>query len=173
MKKRLALSFLVLLVLAMTFSPAQAAEKTPAQVLDGFYKWYFKNVPAIDPVKGPEHKPFTYRDNFSQAKDFFQPDLYRMLSMAFTKGPSDGDWIDFDPFINAQMGARGYKMGKSALKGNRATVTVSILPGRGSTWKDIPVELTKSGGTWRISNYLYDKDFDLYRFLKKMKYFKE
>lgn len=148
------IALIAILVFLAGFTIARAAEKekTPSSVVREFYQWYFKNQ---------EH----YRDKISQQKNNFEPELYENLADALKKGPPDKNWLDFEPFVNAQWSAKSYKITKENVQGNKALVDVNIQLGRGKS--ALQVLLKKSQAGWKIANFIYNKDFNLADILKK------
>ncbi|MGV8125360.1 MAG: hypothetical protein AB2L14_36910 [Candidatus Xenobiia bacterium LiM19] len=164
MHRNILVLFLALILVAGTLSASQAADKTPAQVVDSCYAWYFKNSPVAG-VKGQDAVKNNFRKTFSQVKELFQPDLYSMLSIAFAKvnamgrNDNDIDLIDAQPFNPTQIYLSKYSIGNAAIKGDKATVPVTLTAVRtltavsGMTVVRI-VELTKKDGIWRISDFI-------------------
>ncbi|MHC9538890.1 MAG: hypothetical protein AB9903_05170 [Vulcanimicrobiota bacterium] len=151
---------LSLILMAGTISAVRAAEKTPAQVVDACYAWYFKNSPVAG-EKGQDTGKNDFRKTFPQVKELFQPDLYSMLSIVFAKvnamksaKDNDIDLIDAQPFNPTQVLLKKYSIGKAEIEGEKATVPVTLTLERGK--KVIKnVELTKKDGVWRISDFFW------------------
>ncbi|MDQ7821427.1 MAG: DUF3828 domain-containing protein [Candidatus Eremiobacteraeota bacterium] len=151
---------LCLILIAGALSAVQAAEKTPEQVVDACYAWYFKNSPVAD-GKGQDAGKNDFRKTFSQVKELFQPDLYSMLSIVFAKvnamkswKDNDMDLIDAQPFNPTQVLLKKYAIGNAEIKGVKATVPVTLTLERGKKVIRI-VELTKKDGVWRISDFFW------------------
>lgn len=152
-----AAGFVVLLSIAVFFAVnmpvVSAKDNNPGSVVEEFYDWYLKT---------PRH-----REYLSEQEDNFSKELYDHLVNAFKKQPGDGAWVDFDPFINAQMDAKGYKIADEKIDGVNASVKVKITMSRGGE-NALKVFLKKIDGQWKIANFIYDKDFDLLSFLKEV-----
>ncbi len=124
---------------------------------EAFYDWYIK--------AGDDH-----RKTFAQAKPFFTDELFRMLNTGFNNGPEDDFWIDFDPFIAAQMSADKVSIGKPSTQGsNLDMVPVSpIIRGHAPDEPTVKVYCVKQGDKWVIANIAYpgDMPFELKAYLK-------
>lgn len=147
-----------ILLLAIFVSAPVSADSY--QTTQKFYDWF---------LQAGDH----YRKNFSQARPFFTPELYDLLTEGFQKQPDDGWFVDFDPFSNSQMGLQAATVGKPKVLGaGLAMVPVTPVYGRGgaSNYEGdiIKVYLKKVGGEWKIANLAYTGDypFELKAFLK-------
>jgi hypothetical protein len=143
----------LLIITSVPALPAGAGISDPAIVVKGFYTWYTKNS--------------CYCNTISARRDDFEPALYESLINAFRKGSDDAVWLDFDPFVNAQVPAKGFSIGKAQLQGPTARITVNLIFSQGER-KSLVVAMNKHGGAWKISNFIYSKDSDLVRVLKKV-----
>lgn len=142
------------IILAAAGSIHARAAQPPENTVSDFYNWYFKN----DRV---------YRQKITEKKALFEPELFDNLVNAFKKGPKDGKWVDFDPFMNAQMNGKSISIRKVIQDNVRASVVVDItLSRRGKS--SLKVFLRKHGDSWKIANFIYDRDFNLLDFLKKV-----
>ncbi len=149
MRKKLLL--LCFLLLFLTIESVLAGER-PEITVNNFYAWYMENSDI-------------YRDVFVEQKGNFDPELYKLLQKAFPLQPKDGFWIDFDPFINSQMGAKSYSIAKENMGDTKSSVVVNITNSRGGK-NSVTVILKKIDGKWKISNFVYP-EFELLGFLKK------
>ncbi|MEQ8225633.1 MAG: hypothetical protein ABRQ37_25175 [Candidatus Eremiobacterota bacterium] len=148
-KKSLLLCFLLLFLIA----DYVLADERPETTVNNFYAWYMENYDV-------------YRDVFVEQKVNFDPELYRLLVKAFPLQPkNDCFWLDFDPFINSQMGAKSYSIGKEKMGDTKSSVVVNITNSRGGK-NSVTVILRKIDGKWKISNFVYP-EFELLGFLKK------
>lgn len=135
-----------------------ADQSSSTNTVKGFYDWYLKADPR------------QYRDDFSQAKPFFTDELYGMLNEGFKNGQEDDFWIDFDPFIAAQMSADKVNIGKSSSQGgNLDMVPVSpVIRGHAPDEPTVKVYCVQQGDRWVIANIAYpgDMPFELKTYLK-------
>jgi len=147
-------SILTLIIFIALLGSGWAKEaRTPRSVVEGFYKWYFKNQ---------DH----YRKKISERKNVFEPTLYKELEIGLKKTPKDGKWIDINPFTNAQWSARSMTITKEKIQGDKAILHLDIKLGRGKSALD--VMLLKIEGKWKIANFIYRKDYDLLTFLREV-----
>jgi len=151
MIKKSFLPFLCFFFLFIVMSSVMADER-PKTTVNSFYGWYMENYDV-------------YRDVFLQQKENFDPELYKLLVKAFPLEPGSGFWLDFDPFINSQMGAKSYSIGKEKMGDTKSSVVVNITNSRGGK-NSVTVILKKIDGKWKISNFVYP-EFELLSFLKK------
>ncbi len=142
-----------LLALTVLFSSLPAVAETPEARVKAFYDWYLK---AGD----------QYRQKFSEAEPHFQKEFFTLVQNGLKRGPSDGFWIDFDPFVNAQMPATSFAVGKAQVDVNLAQVIVTPTLSRGGEAPAFKVYLLKRGSDWKISNFVYD-GFTLRNFLEE------
>ena len=149
--------FFFLIVLAT--GPALSQTATPDGTTKALFDWYLR---AGD----------DYRNDFAAAESYLDPKLYDLLKRGFERTPSDSFWVDFDPFVNAQMPAGRFNVGEPYLTGESAFVRVTpyISMGEGGStvpMLDIKVYLTQSDGQWRIANLIYtgDNAFELRKYL--------
>lgn len=147
MKKNL---WMLMVALALTGS---AGAETPEERVRAFYDWYLKN-------------PMTARDRFAEAEKHFEKELFSLLTQGFGRGPSDGFWIDFDPFVNAQMEASKVDIAKAQKDVNIAQVKVTPTFSRGGQGQVFKVYLLLEGKQWKIQNFVYP-EFNLRDFLKR------
>ena len=140
---------LLLLLCCPAFSQAPPG---PDQVARKLYNWALK----ADTQVGKK---------IAEARGYLSDELYSQLSRAYNKNPDDGEFLDFDPFSNTQMGASGYQVGKAVVEGSRARVPVKVqVLGGGET--SYSCHLRRINEEWRVSNFVYSKDFDLLSALK-------
>ena len=150
-----------LLVTFLTFffltTPLLADQSTPDGTVRAFYDWYQK---AGD----------RYRDSFSAAKPLLTDELYQLLARGFQQSHEEEFWVDFDPFVNAQMNAERFSFESSRSVGpDLALIVVTPTFGEGvGSVGPIKVYLRRSGGQWRIANMVYGGDypFELKTYLK-------
>jgi uncharacterized protein DUF3828 len=138
-------------------SLCSADQSSSYATTEGFYHWYIE--------AGND-----YRKNFDQARPYFSEELFGLLSEGFKGTPSDDFWVDFDPFIAAQMSADKVSIGKPSTQSSALDmVPVSpIIRGQAPDKPTIKVYLVKQGGKWVIANIAYPGDlpFDLKTWLK-------
>ena len=146
MKRSCLLTLLVLLNL-----PVLA--ETPEARVRAFYDWYLKS--------GDQ-----YRQNFSEAKPHFVADFHTLVHRGLQRQPKDGFWVDFDPFVNAQMPATSVEVSKAQRDVNLAQVKVTPMMARGGKGATFKVYLVQRGSGWKIQNFVYD-GFNLRSFLEK------
>lgn len=154
MKNQISVTLLMLLV----WIPALAQPKTPDEATKALFDWY-------------QQAGDQYRDELSNAQAYLDPKLYRLLEQGFKRSPSDSFWVDFDPFVNAQVSAGSFKFGEPYLTGDSAFVRVTpymeMEGARPLAMPDIKVYLTQSGGHWRVANLIYTGEdaFELRKYL--------
>ena len=148
------------LLLVFLFAPSMADQSSPYGTVNGFYDWY-------------QEAGFKYRDKFAEAQPYFTDEFYGLLKEGFEQSPESGFWVDFDPFVNAQMDAQAISVGKPSTKASDlALVLVTPTYGRGgaSNYEGAPIKVwvKKVGGEWKIANMAYGGDypFELKKFLK-------
>lgn len=79
-----------------------------------------------------------------------------LLDIADNQPGEDEAWLDFDPFINAQMNAASLTVGRATIANGLASVPVACsyrVPGQEQP--AVKVVLRPSGNTWRIANFVY------------------
>ena len=153
--------FLTLALFLFFFAacPAAADQSSPDGAVKAMYDWY-------------QNAGERYRDSFDKARPYFSKDIYQLLSRGFQQDPSQEFWVDFDPFVNAQVPASKFSIGKPFLTGDSAFVRVrpymSMGEGKTMAMPDIKVYLTKSGGNWQVANLIYtgDNAFELRKYLQ-------
>lgn len=131
------------LLLALTV-PALAQE--PRAVVQAFYDGYMAQGEAMN------FERFTR----SQAARLEPALSALLLDIADNQPGEDQAWLDFDPFINAQMNAATLTVGPAKIGGGLAKVQVScsyMTPG--PEQQAVVVILRPSGDTWRIANFVY------------------
>jgi len=128
--------------------------KDPTALVKDFYTWYMKDQKSS--LAG-----------ISQWKDNFEEKLYEELMEAMKKSPEENNslWLDFDPFLNAQVYATSFAIGKTSKRNKTATVTVSMKYEREGK-QSLKVFLIGSGGVWRVANLIYDDNTTLYKILR-------
>lgn len=68
----------------------------------------------------------------------------------------DKVWLDFDPYINAQMNAATIRLGGEQARADRVCVPVYVscrVPGHETL--RATVQLRRSGRAWKIADFLY------------------
>lgn len=143
----------ILLFLLMLCCAVQA-EPTPDTTARNFYNWLQQRG---------EHAS----KHLAEAERWLTPELYSQLTRAYAKDPNEGEFLDFDPFSNTQMGASGYRLGPARLVSGQAKVPVTVLILGGGTTRYTCV-LTQGGADWRVANLVYGKDFDLLTVLREL-----
>jgi len=145
MRQNRDLSILALLGLALFCLSTAALAQGPRDQVVKFYQPYSGDG-TVD-----------LREHTSQNVAFFEADLGGMLvEIAGNQPGQDKAWLDFDPYINAQMNAASMTVGQARIQGNLAWVPVAVsyrVPGR-----EVPavkVYLRRTGSTWRIANFVY------------------
>lgn len=145
-------SLSIILLVLLLASVSAADQSSSYNTTEGFYDWYIKA--GLD-----------YRDNFAQAQPYFTKELFTLLSKGFKNGPDDGFWIDFDPFINAQVDAERVSVGKPYTAGNGLDMVkvtpLSSRPMDAAGNKEMPVVkvyCVKQGSKWVIGNLVYPGD---------------
>lgn len=141
-----------LLVLLFCCQPVWCQEASPGQVARRLYDWALK-------------ADYQTQKKLPEVRDCFTPELYTQLSRAYAKNPDDGEFLDFDPFSNSQMGADGYDLGTAVVEGSRARVPVKVRISRGGE-TSYSCHLQRQNGRWRVSNFVYSKEFNLMSALK-------
>ena len=156
MKRILTVAFFLFLAAL----PVAADQSSPDGAVKALYDWY-------------QNAGDRYRDSFGEARPYFSNDIYQLLDRGFQLDPSQKFWVDFDPFVNAQVPASKFSIGKPFLTGDSAFVRVrpymSMGEGKTMAMPDIKVYLTKSGGNWQVANLIYtgDNAFELRKYLQE------
>lgn len=148
------LTLLLLLVL-----PVHAQDAARALV-EGFYKDY----QAVDQ---------SWSKVLPGQKDHFSNELYELLNDCVDNTPQDSFWLDFDPFLNAQMNAATIKVETPTEKGSLWYVPVKMSyrsPGNDQLAMHVVVGYNED--KLRILNFVYPArdgtpSWDLKSFLKK------
>jgi hypothetical protein len=145
MRQNRAFSFLALLGFVLACLSTAAHAQGPRDLVVEFYKPYS----ADGMVNISEH--------IYQNANRFEADLGGMLvEIAGNRPHEDKAWLEFDPFINAQMNAVSMTIGQTTIQGDLAWVPVAIsyrIPGQ-----EVPavkVYLRRTGNQWRIANFVY------------------
>ena len=155
---------LVTFVLALAIvAPARA--DAPAAVVKAFYDAY---------QKAPDRDQVSRKFLVSQ-RSRLEPGLYALLYEMLGHDPRKGDkvWLDFDPFVNAQMNAATIRFGAARQKGDTVLVPMYAsyrVPGHEQ--QRVTIEVRRFGGAWKITNFLYAaeagmKAWDLKSYLRK------
>lgn len=142
------LMFFLLLTLAVT------AEPTPEATARQFYGWLEKRGEVA-------------QKHLAEAQQWMTPELYRQLTAAYAKDPNEGEFLDFDPFSNTQMGASGYVLGSARMVGGQAKVPVTVKVLGGGTTRYTCI-LSEQAGDWRVANLVYTSDFNLLQVLREI-----
>lgn len=137
------LPLVLALLLALTV-PAVAEE--PRAVVQAFYDAYMAQGESMN------FERFTRSQNAR-----LEPALSALLlDIADNQPGEDEAWLDFDPFINAQMNAASLTVGRATIANGLASVPVACsyrVPGQEQP--AVKVVLRPSGNTWRIANFVY------------------
>jgi hypothetical protein len=147
MKRVIALAilfFLMAIGLAQAETSASAqASNTPEATVRRFYEWYLH---ALNQGEEPLSK---HRAELSK---FVTRRLMRSINRAL-KRP---DGINADIFIDAQDWDKDWEknisVSKATIKGDRATVNVTLKGGEAFGNKSLSVGLRKEGGVWKIDS---------------------
>ncbi len=149
---------LILFSLIVATGSTLAQPATPDAATEALFEWY-------------QQAGDDYRNDFAAAESYLDPKLYDLLQRGFERTPSDSFWVDFDPFVNAQVSAGSFKFGEPYLTGESAFIRVTpymeMEGGSPLAMPDIKVYLTQSGGQWRVANLIYtgDNAFELRKYL--------
>lgn len=95
------------------------------------------------------------------------PELYDQLTRAYAKDPNTGEFLDFDPWSNTQMGADHYHWGKARMVGGQAKSSITVDVHRGGTVL-YTVVLTQAGDSWKVANLVYSSEMNLLSVLKDL-----
>lgn len=144
---------LVMRLLALTFLIVGAwlavaqAQVSPVGMVQKFYAAHQDNE-----VRGGSQERFIMAQ-----KACFEPGLYRMLSRIARNTPDSGQpWLDFDPFINAQMNAASLRLGSPTTRGDVVSIPVHVsYRVKGHEQLALYVHARREGGAWKIVNFLY------------------
>lgn len=163
MRRSAVLAFLLLLSLA---APRVAwAESTARGTVRAFYDAY----KVLDRQGGRALDRF-----LPSQKGRLEFELFALLTEISTHDPRKGDevWLDFDPYINAQMNAATLRLGKQSTAADAVLVPIYCsyrIPGHEQL--ATTVQVRRINGVWRITNFLYPpldgaKAWDLKSWLK-------
>jgi len=77
------------------------------------------------------------------------PELYAQLQAAYNKDPNSGEFLDFDPWSNSQMGFAGFSLGAAKIAGGQAKVpaTIKVLEGGKSKYTCV---LMPAADSWKL-----------------------
>ena len=132
-----------LLAILMMTTLALAAPNDPKGVAAGFYEWYMTHENKIPAA-------------LAERKADFTPQLYNKLNAAYK-----ANHIDFDPFVNAQIFAQHYLIGRVELHGQKAEVHVSLELERGAS-SNITLLMTETPQQqWQIADIRYPAEGDV------------
>ncbi len=148
MHKRGFCTLVAVICLLTLSSPAFAS---PDSVARAFYVSYQKSANRLE--------AFT-----RSQRSRLEPHLYRLLVRALPRQPSDGFYLDFDPFINGQMNAATVHPGKAIRSRDGALVPIYVsfhLPGHPQL--ALHLKLQRVHGVWLITNFLYPASHGLAR----------
>lgn len=120
------------------FTPVQG----PEEVVKSFYQWHVAHWSD-------------YRGRFSEQRARFSPELYEGLEEAFRKGPSDGAWLDVNPFSASQMGVAGFETNLRQGDDREAVVDISVESTRGGRTQ-VAMTVGNLGGRWVITDVWAD-----------------
>ena len=143
--------FLLIFLLLTLAAPAQS---TPESVVGRLYPWLLQVDARV-------------QQRLSEVQDCLTPELYSQLTRAYTKDPNSGDFLDFDPWSDTQMGADDYHWGPTRMVGQLAKVPITVTVHGGGTQKYTCI-LTRSAGRWQVANLVYSSDFNLLSTLKAL-----
>jgi len=144
-------------------APQQRAMPCPpaaTQPLDGFYRWAFTTADV--------------RGKFPSQKKRFTPELAEQLTAAFALQPSDGRFVDFDPFSNTQVNSYSHQIaGCWQEPGGLLRMRVLVLAGLGrsrASEQTLDYRLSREGSSWRIADIHYPGavSFSLGTFLQQL-----
>jgi len=144
-------------------APQQRAMPCPpaaTQQLDGFYRWVFTTADV--------------RGQFASQKKRFTPELAEQLTAAFALQPSDGRFVDFDPFSNTQVNSYSHRIaGCWQEPGDLLRMRVLVLAGLGrsrASEQTLDYWLSREGSSWRIADIHYPGavSFSLGTFLQQL-----
>lgn len=142
-----------LVVCCLLVLPAWCQE-SPEKTVSQLYGWLKK----VD-IQAQKRLP--------EIQGFLTPELYDQLTRAYQRDPSTGEFLDFDPWSNSQMGASGYSWGPARMVGGQAKVPITVNIYRGGTTKYTCV-LSPSASGWRVANLVYTPEFNLLNTLKQI-----
>jgi hypothetical protein len=152
--------FLVALLFSLLVSSPSLAQSSPDATTRALFDWYLQ---AGD----------DYRNDFSAARPYLTAELYSLLERGFSQSPSDRFWVDFDPFVNAQVPAGRFKFGKPHVTGKSSFVRITpyMNMGEGGStvpMPDIKVYLKEGNGQWKVANLVYtgENAFELRKYLQ-------
>lgn len=129
-------------------------EKPPQQVVQDFYAWIFQiRVPV----------PWT--DVIMQQRAVLFPNLWALLREHALKND-----LDFEPFLDSDGEAVGFKVTETQIKGDAAMISVTIHGAKRN--RLLVIELHHAQAEWRISNIYYQwaQVDDLLSLLKRKAY---
>lgn len=133
---------------------AAALAATPEAVAGQLYAWLQKADTKVS-------------QRLPEVQQYFTPELYSQLTKAYNADPNTGNFLDFDPWSNTQMGAEKYTVGKARLVGGLAKVPITVSVLGGGTQKYTCV-LRPAGDSWQVANLVYAPDFNLLTILKEI-----
>lgn len=143
----------LLLFFTLLLSCAVWADPTPEATARRLYGWLQKNGNQAS-------------KHLDEAQDLLTSDLYTQLTGAYGKDPNTGNFLDFDPWSNTQMGATGYVVGNGRMVGGQAKVPITVnIDGGGKTTYTCILTRDDAAG-WRIANLVYGPKFDLLTVLR-------
>lgn len=153
------LTLLTTTLLCLLAIPVQAQEAAKSLV-QAFYKDYQKSESWAKSMPGQNQRLST--------------ELYELLNDCVDNTPQDSFWLDFDPFINAQMNAAEIVVKEPKLKGSLWYVPVEMsyrVPGHLQPAVTVVVG-DNAQAQPRILNFVYPardgaQSWDLKSFLKK------
>ena len=150
------LSHLVFILLLLVGSSGLAAgqAKTPEGLVAELYK-----------LHDAEKDPFAKTKDRPLLDKYFAKTIADLIWRDFTEAVNEVGAIDADPLYNSQdPQIKNLVVGKSAIKGNAATVAVNFT----NTDQKVTItfELSKASGVWKIENILYGDGDSLLKWLK-------
>lgn len=149
----------------ITAAPAPLLRPIPCpqaatQQLDGFYSWF---------LTSPD-----MRAQFTSQKQRFTPELEELLLAAFALQPSDGRFVDFDPFSNTQVRSYSHRIAccwqePGDLLVMRVLVQAGLSRDRANE-QTLDYVLSRDGSSWHIADIRYpgEVSFSLRMYLKQL-----
>jgi len=128
--------------------------KNPTSIARDFYAYYIKDHPEISKA-------------IEKWKDCFDEKFSSELMEALKKTPENNNclWLDYDPFIFAQVRAKSFTIGKTTIKDNTASVIVYLKYERNSKGY-VTVQFARRGDTWKMTDFIDDEKHSVYKSLR-------
>lgn len=142
------LIFVLLALISINVS-ALARAIDPRAVVVHFYRWHAHHERDIDMA-------------LRQQKWCFDSSLYDQLMRAYRLKPSDGEFLDYDPFLNSQAYTYFGSAGKARISGRDARVLVTVIDKAPHSpqidKRALVVVLRRGSSGWQIANFIYPGD---------------